>query len=210
MCHPSMDRVLLNDVSSMTFDFKNDIRIPAVLVCLVTEVQYRIWNGNIVNQGLSLLMMRRGFEVGALPGVWSMIAGVRDIVSREGCVPVHTLSIMNALKEIEEETGIPVTMLEDETVTIGNFLQPNPAKPEQCFYNVVVCASIKPGVTPGIRLCHEHTGAVWIPVKSIRDYLTNSQSLEQHRVLGQVIKDGMAPNTQEVVLPMLLNHLDSK
>jgi len=219
MCHPSMDRVLLNDVSSKTFDFKNDLRIPAVLVCLVTEVQYRIWNGSIVNQGLSLLMMRRGFEVGALPGVWSMIAGVRDFVSSEGSVSVHTLSILSALKEIEEETGIPVTMLEDEVVSIGCFLQPNPDKPEQSFVNVVVFARVKPGLTPAIHLCHEHTGAVWVPIESIREFCNNHQRFEdekdkenkkKHPVLTQIVKDCVAQNMREEVLRMLLTHLDSK
>ena len=228
MSHPSVSGVQLGDVFSKTFDFKNDMRIPAVLVCLLADVQFRIWNGTIVNKGLSLLMMRRGFELGALPGVWSMIAGVRDYSSSEGKVSTQKLTIMNALKEVEEETGISASMLEDEVIIMGNFLQPNPTNPQQGFVNVVVCARLKPGLTPGIRLCHEHTGAVWVSIDSIREFQNWSNSLSGrvctfigkyfktifkflkiNKILQQVLVDGMAPNMEEKVFRML-RHLRSR
>lgn len=218
MSHPRMDGVSLEDVSCKKYDFDRNRWIPAVLVCLVTERQYCIWNGTVINGGLSLLMMRRGFEVGAITGVWSMIAGIRDLVSSKGSISVHSLSILTVLKEIGGETGIPVTKLEDEIFSMGSFHQINPENSEQWFVNEVFFARVKPGLTPGILLCHEHSGAVWVPIESIREFCNNPLRFEDekdvenkknHPVLSQVVKDGMAPNMREVVFPTLLNYLDS-
>jgi hypothetical protein len=213
LCHPSMKGVGLDTFYQKTFDFNNDLRIPAVLVCLLADVQFHIWNGEIVNKGLSLLMVRRGFEVGALQGVWSMVAGVREILSSKECISAETLTILGALKEIGEETGIPVSMIEDEVVSIGSFLQTNPQKREQGFVNEIVCANVKSGITPAIQLCHEHTGAVWVPLESIREYYNNPQCLQDKErkkdfvVLKHIIKDGMAENTQEKIFKALIAHL---
>lgn len=207
LCHPSVSGINVEDIFSRQFDFKNDKRIPAELVCLIADVRYNIWDGSIVNKGPSLLFLRRGFEVGAFPGVWSTIDGVRDIESIEDSVPNNYLSIITVLEEIVEETGIPVSMIEDSIVYIGNFFQPNPDKEGFGFENQVHVAHVKEGgLTPPIQLCYEHTGAVWIPLEVLKEDHEEFLHMYYGGAYDQIKRDGLAPNMDKV-LGMLFTHL---
>lgn len=61
------------------FDFETDLVIPVVLVFVIRHIE----SVGCVNNGPEVLFLRRSFDVGAMQGQWSPVAGVDDWLSKE-------------------------------------------------------------------------------------------------------------------------------
>ena len=74
---------------------------------------------------------------------------------------------------------------------------PNPQREWQTFDLSVFYAHLTAEITPPITLSYEHTGAVWVTLDTVRDFLeapVTSDSWKQDPVFDQVLRDKIAPN----------------
>ncbi len=183
-------------------------RLPVVLGFVVTHYSYPVFGGQTRDLGQCVLLLRRGFGLYSMPGLWSVVAGFDDIVK-----PCHAdggdlnpieLRELRMFNETQTETGIPPEDIE-RIVEFGVRDQPNLGMPGQLFVQHLMCVTVKSVPNRRPVLDWEHTGAVFVPVASIRNALLDPRA-QRSEVLGMVVKDGVVPGFWEG-MELLCAHL---
>jgi hypothetical protein len=171
----------------MNVDFAKDMRIPVLIVYVTCDYSFEVFGGRIIKKGPSVLLLRRGFNVGAMPGLWSVIAGVDDIVDRR--LINQAGQRLRVVDEITTESGISPEAIED-LICIGHRDQPNPSNPEQVFGQTLYWAEVNP--VDRVSLDYEHTGAIFVPIRVIGEYLDTGTT--EDKELSVILNDGVTPD----------------
>jgi hypothetical protein len=177
----------IEEFECQTVDFKNDMRIPVLIVYVTCNYSFEVFGGQIKEKGSSVLLLRRGFNVAAMPGLWSVVAGVDDVID-ERLMELERQQL-RVLDEIRTEAGIS-----DESVIytslIGRRDQPNPSNPKQIFEQSLFWVEVEP--MKRVSLDYEHTGAIFVPISVIREYLDTGATEDKELLV--ILKDGVTPD----------------
>lgn len=182
--HPSTGR--MEEFVCRNFDFAIAGRMPVLIVYVTCDYSFEVFGGRIIEKGPCVLLLRRGFSVGAMPGLWSVVAGVDDIIDPR-LMPFLGKEI-RVVDEISDETGISYGNIINLS-HIGERDQPNSSKPDQIFEQFHYWAKVNPVKT--VSLNYEHTGAIWVPIQVIGKYLETGAT--EDKELQTILRDGVVP-----------------
>ena len=177
----------MEELECQTVDFVTDMRIPVLIIYVTCNYSFEIFGGHIIERGPSVLLLRRGFNVSAMPGLWSVVAGVDDIVdTRFNAIERQEIRVVN---EISEESGIPYEGIR-KLILMAYRDQPNASNQGQIFRQSLYWVEVDP--VKRVSLDYEHTGAIFVPIRVIEEYLETGAT--EDKELSVILKDGVTPD----------------
>lgn len=162
------------------YDFANpnvDPDIPVVLAFVTREVEHKR-KGYV--PGPELLLVRRGFLVGAMQGLWSPVAGVDDHYDENQDVATRR----SLVDELDEEVGINESSISVLHKFGENRFSDPQIKGRTWVQNLFhVQANVHT-----VTVDWENMGAVWVPVSAASDFVRSGKIDDPH--MATVVKDG--------------------